>query len=100
MMPGEFEERLKAVLNEVSQQRGRVILFIDDIHNLVPAAGAAVSQSVRSLQGRRVVATGSVMSQCVQAHLAVGDDDDDDDAKIPMFSGASALWQVNRLVPV
>jgi hypothetical protein len=42
MMPGEFEERLKAVLNEVSQQRGRVILFIDDIHNLVPAAGAAV----------------------------------------------------------
>jgi len=39
MMPGEFEERLKAVLNEVSAARGRAILFIDDIHNLVPAAG-------------------------------------------------------------
>ncbi|GFR43020.1 hypothetical protein Agub_g4021, partial [Astrephomene gubernaculifera] len=39
MMPGEFEERLKAVLSEVAASRGRVLLFIDDIHNLVPAMG-------------------------------------------------------------
>lgn len=35
MMPGEFEERLKAVVTEIEQSGRRVILFIDDIHNLV-----------------------------------------------------------------
>jgi len=34
---GEFEERLKAVLNEIKNSQGRILLFIDELHNIVGA---------------------------------------------------------------
>ena len=37
---GEFEERMKSVLNDLARQQGRIILFIDEIHTLVGAGKA------------------------------------------------------------
>ena len=46
---GEFEERLKAVLEEIKQSEGRIILFIDEIHNIVGAGRTEGSMDAGNL---------------------------------------------------
>ena len=46
---GEFEERLKAVINEVKRSEGRVILFIDEIHTIVGAGRTEGSMDAGNL---------------------------------------------------
>lgn len=46
---GEFEERLKSVLNEIEKSEGKIILFIDEIHNIVGAGKAEGSMDAGNL---------------------------------------------------
>jgi ATP-dependent Clp protease ATP-binding subunit ClpB len=46
---GEFEERLKAVLNEVQKAEGQIVLFIDEIHTVVGAGATEGSMDAGNL---------------------------------------------------
>ncbi len=46
---GEFEERLKAVLNEIKEAQGRILLFIDELHTIVGAGKAEGSMDAGNM---------------------------------------------------
>src|SRR5689334_24525985 len=49
---GEFEERLKAVLNEIAAAEGKIVLFIDELHTIVGAGAARSEEHTSELQSQ------------------------------------------------
>ncbi|MBS1271410.1 MAG: Negative regulator of genetic competence ClpC/MecB [Candidatus Marinimicrobia bacterium] len=61
---GQFEERMKAVMSELREQQGEIILFIDELHTIVGAGGASGSLDASNMF-KPALARGEV--QCIGA---------------------------------
>lgn len=75
---GEFEDRLKAVIKEVTASNGRIVLFIDEIHTVVGAGASQGSMDAGKLLGTpclRFLSTQKLTaqqpSQCVECRQNV-----------------------------
>ena len=58
MFAGEFEERLKSVIDEVQQSDGEIVLFIDEMHTVV---GAGVSRFVNGVNENKLSSPWSLL---------------------------------------
>ena len=70
---GEFEDRLKAVMNESEESKGQIILFIDEMHTLVGAGAAegaidASNMLKPALARGELQAVGATTRRVPQAH--------------------------------
>src|SRR5439155_952126 len=59
---GEFEDRLKAVLKEITEAEGQIILFIDELHTLVGAGAAEGAMDASNMAPSAAPAPTSVCS--------------------------------------
>lgn len=90
---GEFEERLKSVLNEISKSEGQILLFIDEIHTVVGAGASEGSMDAGNIL-KPMLARGEL--RCIGATTL--NEYQKYIEKMPLWNVVSSLsWSTSRL---
>ena len=90
---GEFEERLKSVLNEIAKSDGQILLFIDEIHTVVGAGASEGSMDASNIL-KPMLARGDL--RCIGATTL--NEYQKYIEKMPLWNGVSSRsWSIRRL---